>query len=324
MISSHEQTDGAKYFSDLGITFGNLMIRPAFLALVLALIGLGSGVAAPAGKPDDKKALKEEKVKLAAEVYKIFEAKCADCHGSHLPKPKGKFGYVLDLKRLAESPKYVVPGDPNESELFQLVKSDEMPGEDADVPPLTPEEKKIVERWVQIGAPGELPAAVLASHPAVEKKPAEKAPFFRRLLNWTGKFHPVSTHFPVALLMTAVLAEALAWWLRRGEWMLLVRFLVVLGALSSVPTVALGWCAEFPIIPGSQLATVYRFHQIMGTGVSCWALVCAGLVCISECEEGSVARRRFRGALMLGAFLIGVVGFLGGVLNAGGFDHYKF
>ena len=31
-----------------------------------------------------------------------------------------------------------------------------------------------------------------------------------------------------------------------------------------------------------------------------------------------MARRRFRGALLLGAFLIGVVGFLGGVLNAGG------
>ncbi|MEQ1842751.1 MAG: c-type cytochrome domain-containing protein, partial [Verrucomicrobiales bacterium] len=160
MISSYQQADGAKYFSDLGITFGNLMIRPAFLALVLALIGIGSGVAAPAGKPDDKKAIKAEKVKLAADVYKIFEAKCADCHGAHLPKPKGKFGYVLDLKRMAENPKYVVPGDPNESELYQLVKSDEMPGEDADVPPLTPEEKRIVERWVQIGAPGELPATV--------------------------------------------------------------------------------------------------------------------------------------------------------------------
>ena len=300
------------------------MIRPAFLALLLALIGLGSGVAAPAGKPDDKKALKEEKVKLAAEVYKIFEAKCADCHGAHLPKPKGKFGYVLDLKRMAENPKYVVRGNPKESELYQLVKNDEMPGEDSFLLPLTDEEKKIVERWVQIGAPHEVPPVVLTAHIAGATKPEVELPFFRRLLGWAGKFHPVSTHFPVALLMTAVLAEALAWWLRRGEWMLLVRFLVVLGALSSVPTVVLGWCAEFPIIPGSQLATVYRVHQIMGTGVSCWALVCAGLVCISECEEGSVARRRFRGALMLGAFLIGVVGFLGGVLNAGGLDHYKF
>lgn len=325
MNSRQRRAVGAKHFSELGITYGNLMIRPAFLALVLALIGLGRGVAAPSGKPDDKKALTEERLRVAGEVHKIFEAKCADCHGAHLPKPKGKFGYVLDLKRMAENPDYVVPGDPNGSELYQLVKSDEMPGEDADVPALTPEEKRIVERWVQIGAPGELPTAAVAARPLAEKNLVETTtPFFPRLLAWTGKFHPVSTHFPVALLMTAVLAEALAWWLRRGEWMLLVRFLVVLGALSSVPTVILGWCASFPTIAGSQLETVYRFHQILGTAVCGWALVCAALVCISECEEGSVARQRFRGALLLGAFLIGVVGFLGGVLNAGGLDHYKF
>ena len=172
--------------------------------------------------------------------------------------------------------------------------------------------------------PGKLPAAVLAAHTAGEMKPEVKLPFLKRLINWAGKFHPVSTHFPVALLLTAVIAEALAWWLQRGEWMLLVRFLVVLGALSSVPTVVLGWCADFPTVAGSQLATVYRFHQILGTAVSVWALVCAALVCIAECEEGSVARRRFRGALLLGSFVIGVVGFLGGVLNAGGLDHYKF
>ena len=295
------------------------MTRHAIFALLLVLIGIGRSAAAPAVQ-----AGKEEKLRLATEVFKIFEAKCADCHGSHLPKPKGKFGYVLDLKRVAGNPKYILPGDPKESELFQLVKNDEMPGEDADVPPLTAEEKKIVERWVQIGAPHQVPAAVLAAHTAGEMKPEVKLPFLKRLINWAGKFHPVSTHFPVALLLTAVIAEALAWWLQRGEWMLLVRFLVVLGALSSVPTVVLGWCADFPTVAGSQLATVYRFHQILGTAVSVWALVCAALVCIAECEEGSVARRRFRGALLLGSFVIGVVGFLGGVLNAGGLDHYKF
>jgi hypothetical protein len=128
----------------------------------------------------------------------------------------------------------------------------------------------------------------------------------------------------VGLLMTAVLAEAIAWWLKRDEWMLLVRFLTVLGALSSIPTTVLGWFANFPTVSGSELATIYRFHQILGTATSAWALVCATLVCIAECEEGSLSRRRFRGALLFGAFLISVVGFLGGALNAGGLGHYKF
>lgn len=268
----------------------------------------------------------EEKLRVTAEVYRIFEAKCADCHGSHLPKPKGKFGYVLDLTRVAKNPKFIEPGDPKESELFQMVKNNEMPGEDADVPPLTPEEKKTVERWVLIGAPGDLPSTLPAGHPqATAQKPeAVPAPFFKHLLNWLGKFHPMTTHFPVALLLTAVLAELFAWWMRRSEWTLFVRFLVVLGALSSIPTATLGWLANYPTVDGSQLALIYRIHQILGTATALWAIVCAVLICSAECEEGSIERKRFRGALLLGAALVAITGFLGGTLAAGGLDHYKF
>jgi uncharacterized membrane protein len=289
------------------------------LLLVFFTLADERAFSAPAKPPG-----KEEKLRLAGEVFRIFEAKCADCHGTHLPKPKGKFGYVLDLKRLAGNSDYIVRGEPGKSELFQMVKNDEMPGDDADVPPLTAEEKKTLEAWVLIGAPHELPPKFSPTAAQTEKKPEAKLSFIRRFANWLGKFHPVSTHFPVALLMAAVLAEALAWWLKRDEWMLLVRFMVVLGALTCVPTVVLGWLADFPIVSGSELSTIYRFHQVLGTATCAWALVCAVLVCIAECEEGSMARRRFRGALLLGAFLIATVGFLGGALNAGGLAHYKF
>jgi uncharacterized membrane protein/mono/diheme cytochrome c family protein len=296
------------------------MIRAVLLGCLVFLTGSGTSPAAPAGKP----VAKAERIRLASAVYRIFEAKCADCHGSHLPKPKGKFGYVLDLERIAANPDYVIPGEPGESEIYLLVKNNEMPGEDSDVPPLTDEEKRVVEQWVRAGAPHELPPKVAAGLSGGKQQPEVQPPFFRRTLNWLGKLHPLSTHFPVGLLLSAVLAEALAWSFRRGDWMLLVRFLVVLGALSSVPTVVLGWCVDFPTVAGSELATVYRFHQILGTATAGWALVCAVLVCVAECEEGSLARRRFRGALLLGAFLIGLVGFLGGALSAGGLDHYKF
>ena len=271
-------------------------------------------------------AKKEEKLQLAEQVHAIFEAKCADCHGGHLPKPKGKFGYVLDIGRVGTNPKFVVQGDVEGSELFQMVKNNEMPGEDADVPPLTAEELKVVARWIQVGAPGELPAAKAA--PAVAaaglEAPAKSVPFGQRLLKWFGKFHAASTHFPVALLLIAVLAEAAAWWLKRPEWTLLVRFLVVIGALSSIPTATLGWLVDFPVTNGSQLAGVYSVHKWMGTGTAIWAVICAVLLCMNECTEGSAERRRFRGALMLGALLISVTGFLGGALVAGGLDHYKF
>jgi uncharacterized membrane protein len=264
---------------------------------------------------------KQEKLELAGQVHRIFEQKCADCHGGHLPKPKGKFGYVLDIGRVAKNKKYVVPADVDGSELYQMVKNNEMPGEDADVPPLTPDELKIVARWIAVGAPGELPPAM----PEVAALPeAPRSGFGQRLLNWFGKFHSASTHFPVALLLIAVLAEAGAWWLRRPEWTLLVRFLVVIGALSSIPTATLGWLVDFPVTNGSSLANVYNVHKWLGTGTAVWAVTCAVLLCMSECAEGSAERRRFRGALLVGAMLISVTGFLGGALVAGGLDHYRF
>src|SRR5881275_1357391 len=77
---------------------------------------------------------KEEALATTQQVHDIFEAKCLDCHGPELPRPKGKFGYVLDLKRVAENPDYVTRGKAETSEIFKMVFNDEMPGEDANVP----------------------------------------------------------------------------------------------------------------------------------------------------------------------------------------------
>jgi len=78
-----------------------------------------------------------------AEAARVFAAKCSACHGPDLVKPKGRFGYVLDLPRLATNPEFVVPGRPDESELWTLVKRDEMPPPDASTGPLSEAEKQV-------------------------------------------------------------------------------------------------------------------------------------------------------------------------------------
>lgn len=288
------------------------------LLLALAILSLRAEV---------QPASAEDKLNTAGQVYKIFEAKCADCHGAHLAKPKGKFGYVLDLGRVGKNEKYVVPGNLADSDLYQMVAHNEMPGEDADVPPLTPDELKVVGHWVMIGAPGQLPPGVAQAVTADVAPPAApKSPtmtFSGRFINWVGKFHPASTHFPVALLLTAVVAELLAWFFKKPEWTLLVRFLVVLGALSAIPTATLGWFAIFPTREGSPIHSVYLIHRVLGTITAVWGLLCAVLICLPGCKEGSSARLRFRGALLLGAGLVAVTGFLGGKLTFG-IDHYDF
>ena len=265
--------------------------------------------------------------RLAQTVHDIFAAKCVDCHGAELTRPKGKFGYVLDLKRVAANPDYVVPGDSEASELYQLVLNNEMPGEDADVPALTEAELDAVKEWIDDGAPGDLPpkqGEVVATFPtSPATPPVLELPLWKKTIRWIGRFHPVSTHFPVALMFVAVLAEGFAWFTRRESWMQTVRFLVILAAMGAIAATTLGWINAYFTSYVGESAGILSWHRWLGTGTALWACVCAGLVIVNRCPEGSSERQRFRGALILGAVLVGISGFLGSALIYG-LDHYTW
>ena len=292
------------------------LISRTFLILLFWAAGVGAG-----------EMPKEDQLKLAQQVHDIFEAKCIDCHGSELPRPKGKFGYVLDLQRVGDNPDYVVRGNAEGSEIYKMVLNNEMPGEDANVPPLTPQELEAVKRWIDAGAPGELPGkkeTELSPNTAViahVAKPPE--PLWKGILRWIGKFHPVSTHFPVALMFAAVLAEGIGWVTRRDSWLQTVRFLVIIAALGAMSASVLGWVnayfSSYDKAPGALL----WWHRWLGTGTAIWAVVCAGTALMGECRDGSPERQRFRGALLVGAVLVGVSGFLGSALIYG-LDHYAW
>lgn len=270
---------------------------------------------------------KDAKVKLAEEVHAIFEAKCIDCHGPELPRPKGKFGYVLDLKRVAENSEYVVPGKAEESEIYQMVLTNEMPGEDANVPALTPQEVEAVKHWIDAGAPGELPEKAASEQVAntaviaAATKPPE--PLWRAVIRWIGKFHPVSTHFPVGLMFAAVLAEGLGWLTKRDSWLQTVRFLVVIAALGALSATVLGWVNAYFSSYDKSPGAVLWWHRWLGTGTALWAVICAGAGFMGDCREGSKERTTFRVALMVGAALVGISGFLGSALIYG-LDHYAW
>ena len=110
---------------------------------------------------------------LATEVKAVFQAKCSECHGPRVPKPKGNFGYVLDLKRLASDPKKVVPSKPEESVLWQLVRDEMMPAEGARAGPLTKEQKETIRAWIEAGAPS---TPIESSAPSPGNTAAERPP----------------------------------------------------------------------------------------------------------------------------------------------------
>lgn len=247
---------------------------------------------------------------LASQVRAIFAFKCVQCHGADLERPKGKFGYILDLARVAANPKMIVPGNPRKSELYQMLVYNEMPGKGNRTGPLTPDEKDVVRHWIETGAPADAVAGeVTLAQPLTPR---------RRVIRDIGQFHPQSAHFPIALLVVALPAEMMWSLTRKESWKATVRFCVALGAVGAVVTATLGWCdAVFSQHTGAA-AQVLLWHRWFGTATAVWAVATAA---ISE-----LANRRgnprslshgFRLTLIIGIVLVSVAGYLGASLIYG-------
>jgi hypothetical protein len=269
---------------------------------------------------EDRKELQESEA-LAARVHPLFKAKCAQCHGAHLSQPKGKFGYILDLERVRDNPRLVVPLRPDESKLCALIRDNEMPPKDSPAGPLTENEKELVRNWVAAGAPATLtysPAADGDSRsrdPVSSPPPADPSPSLLRLIRWLGRFHIPAIHFPIALFLAAAAGELWCmFWRWRDPWPP-VRFCVLLGAVGAALAVALGWLhADFGGY-GTGSPAVLGLHRWLGTLGSCSAAVAA---VVSEIDS----RRRqrcllFRLALFAAALLIAAAGHFGGNLIHG-------
>jgi mono/diheme cytochrome c family protein len=93
---------------------------------------------------------------LPTRAQAVLKAHCFRCHGQD-GTAKGGFGYVLDRDRLVARAK-VVPGKPDDSELFQRLRDGEMPPA-KQAPRPGPEDIGLLRRWIEAGAPAVRPAA---------------------------------------------------------------------------------------------------------------------------------------------------------------------
>src|SRR5436190_8105744 len=120
-----------------------------------------------------------------AHVRDVLAAKCSQCHGPQLPHPKGKFGFITDLRRLGADANYVVPGDPGGSYLWNQIDDGEMPPKKAKAGPLTDQEKADIEEWIKAGAP----APVGEPERPPPAPPAPPRPTLERIGAFVGRFH---------------------------------------------------------------------------------------------------------------------------------------
>lgn len=254
-----------------------------------------------------------------AQARAIFAVRCVKCHGADVARPKGKFGYVLDLKRVAANPKLIVPFDPAASKVWEDVERDKMPPEGATNGPLSDVEKHAVRAWIEAGAPR--PLAKSPDAPASSTNTtAAASPVRTRVLRLLGKLHVPMVHFPIALLAAAALAELGSVWKKRTEIHPIVRYCLLLGTAGALVAAGLGWIHA----PFSGFAPSSRgllLHRWVGTSVA----ALAGLTVVAA--ERDVRKRRrgnaFVALLLLTAAAVVLAGHLGGML-VNGDDYYEF
>lgn len=138
-----------------------------------------------------------------------------------------------------------------------------------------------------------------------------------RLIRFVGKFHPVATHFPIALIVAACLAEALAFVTKRDFFRNAARFSLLLGAIGGVVAASLGWAAgAFANYPPEFSGTL-SLHRWLGTATAV-LLVVAAVLCEGFHRRGNRgAGIGYRIILGLSVALVGLTGNFGGVLVYG-------
>jgi mono/diheme cytochrome c family protein len=257
---------------------------------------------------------------LSMRVRSIFLAKCSECHGRGLSRPKAAL-YLHELGPLAANREWVVPHEPEKSYLWTLIRDDDMPAKGAKAGPLNGQEKEIVRAWIAAGAP--VPpssagppqeSAGSVSTGTITPGPAFVSPSLTTsLLAWFGKFHILVIHFPIALLTAAAIGELMA--ARRGGWIPdpAVRFCVLLGASSAAGSVALGWIHAD--VGGRGVAGILGLHRWLGTITAAWAV---GTALVSERDTRRGQRSGlFRALLWSAAFLVAATAHFGGLMVHG-------
>lgn len=259
----------------------------------------------------------------AARVHDIFQAKCVECHGSQLAKPKGDFGFIDDLSRLAADPLYVVAGDPAKSEVFLMVESGDMPPKKSKFAQLTEDELAAVKMWIEQGAkaPATAASTPAASTPVAAPPPAgDPRSTFDRVVSWLGRLHPATVHFPIALLLLAASLELWTLFFRDARWQTTTRLCLWIGAVAAIVAATLGWFhADHAGFSGDAL----QRHRLLGIVAA--ILASLGVVFL-ECSRRFCRpwmRTTYRIVLFLTVIAVVLAGHHGGLLTYGA-DHYAF
>jgi mono/diheme cytochrome c family protein len=107
-----------------------------------ALIGLFSASSA---------AFADQDAILAQRVSEVLKTNCYRCHGENGAN-EGGLNFILRLDKLRAQSKYVVPGQPDQSNLYRRVANQSMPPS-GEIPRPTLADAALLKQWIEAGAP---------------------------------------------------------------------------------------------------------------------------------------------------------------------------
>jgi uncharacterized membrane protein/mono/diheme cytochrome c family protein len=262
---------------------------------------------------------------LVPAVRSIFQRSCAECHDHEQGRPKGGFGFIMDLEQLRGDPYFLVPGEPSRSYVFEvMVETDpdfRMPPPEREDLALSEAEIRLVQHWILAGAPASGTDAAATGHEvkaleaASETDSASAATAAKppALAVLTGKMHPLLVHFPIALLLVAGLAEAGR--RLRGEHLRpVVTWCLLLGTVGAAIAAVSGWI-HAPLA-GYAESKVF-LHRWTGVGVTVTAALLLAVHWLDGRGRAGRARYVFWVGLALLAVGIVVSGHSGGELVYG-------
>jgi uncharacterized membrane protein len=136
-----------------------------------------------------------------------------------------------------------------------------------------------------------------------------------KFIAWIGKFHPPATHFPIALIIAAAVAEVL--FARTGKTLFdnARQYCLWFGIIAAVGTGMLGWClGGFELTDKDWLLTTHRW---LGTSTVVCSLFLAFLAYRVYYRGQTALRRQYRLVLLLAVILVSATGFFGGAMING-------
>lgn len=144
-----------------------------------------------------------------------------------------------------------------------------------------------------------------------------------RLLALAGRYHPVLVHFPIALLISGLIAEILGAFDRIRWFRDASRVLVLLGASGALVAAAAGWAAGLGASYRGEAARLLEVHRWSGTTTALLALVTLVASERYRVRPSTGRRISYLVALVLTAAVVGASGYLGGSLVYG-IEHFTW